>query len=153
MISPAGWEHGQVAGVVQILLGHFIRKNRLGRVFAAETGFLLRRNPDTVRAPDFAFIANESIPPSDPVEAYWPGAPDLAVEVLSPGDTVREIDEKIEDWLAAGCKAVWVIDPKLQTITIYQSKTDVQLLTFDDTLRDFPLIPGFSAQVGDFFKL
>jgi Uma2 family endonuclease len=118
MMSPSGWEHGEVVGNLQTLLGSFIRQHRLGRVFGAETGFLLKRNPDTVRAPDFAFIAKEHLPAQKPKEAFWPGAPDLAVEVLSPGDRTGDVDEKIEEWLAAGCAAVWVVDPKLQTVTI-----------------------------------
>jgi Uma2 family endonuclease len=151
VMSPAGWEHGEIAYIVQTLLGHFIHKNGLGRGFAAETGFLLRRDPDTVRAPDFAFIAKKNLPPVDPKEAYWPGTPDLAVEVLSPGDTIREVDEKIEEWLAAGCKAVWVVDPGLQTVTIYLSKTDVQLLTVGETLRGDPVVAGFSCAVSELF--
>src|SRR2546426_628725 len=115
-MSPAGWRHGEIIANVSELLGVFIRKTNLGRRFGAETGFLLRRDPDTVRAPDFAFIANEHLPKAKPKEAFWPGAPDLAVEVLSPGDTSGEVSEKIEEWLTAGCKAVWVIDPKLQTV-------------------------------------
>src|SRR5437868_4223727 len=86
-MSPSGWRHGQIIADLSVLLGVFIREKNLGRWFGAETGFLLRRDPDTVRAPDFAFIANEHLPKTKPKEAFWPGAPDLAVEVLSPGDT------------------------------------------------------------------
>src|SRR3954469_18725334 len=98
VMSPAGWRHGGVAANVASLLGPFIRKHNCGRGFGAETGFLLNRNPDTVRAPDFAFIAEKHLPKTEPSEAFWPGAPDLAVEVLSPGDTSGEVDEKIEEW-------------------------------------------------------
>src|SRR3954465_4844016 len=99
VMSPAGWRHGEVASNVAALLGPYIRMHNLGRGFAAETGFLLKRNPDTVRAPDFAFISVANLPANDPSEAFWPGAPDLAVEVMSPGDTVGEIAEKVEEWL------------------------------------------------------
>jgi Uma2 family endonuclease len=125
VMSPSGWAHGEVVHTLQTILGHYIRKNDLGKGFGAETGFLLRRDPDTVRAPGFAFIAKENLPKSRPTDAFWPGTPDLAVEVLSPGDRTGEVDEKIEDWLSAGCKEIWIVDPKLQTVTIYRSRNDV----------------------------
>jgi Uma2 family endonuclease len=150
--SPSGWRHGVVVDNVEFLIGSFIRQHHLGRGFGAETGFLLKRDPDTVRAPDFAFIAKEHFPVAEPKEAFWPGAPDLAVEVLSPGDTMGEVDEKIEEWLAAGCAAVWVVDPKLQTVTIYQSPTNVQLKTAGDTLVGDPVVPGFSCPVHEIFR-
>src|SRR5215212_8243196 len=134
VMSPAGWRHGQIIANVSDLLGVFIRQKKLGRWFGAETGFLLKRDPDTVRAPDFAFIASERLPKAKPKESYWPGAPDLAVEVLSPSDTAGEVAEKIEEWLASGCIAVWVVDPKLQTVTIYQSATDVKIKVAGETL-------------------
>jgi Uma2 family endonuclease len=152
VMSPSGWRHGQVVDNVQFLLGSFIRQKRLGRGFGAETGFLLKRNPDTVRAPDFAFIAKEHLPAMDPQEAFWPGAPDLAVEVLSPGDTTGAVDEKIEEWLTAGCAAVWVIDPTLQTVTIYQSATDVEVRAAGQVLAGDPVVPGFTCAVDEFFR-
>ena len=151
VMSPAGWRHGQIVDNLSALLSAFIHKGKLGRGFGAETGFLLRRDPDTVRAPDFAFIGNSRLPKSAPTEAFWPGAPDLAVEVLSPGDTAGEVAEKIEEWLAAGCAAVWVLDPKLQTVTIYQSATDVQVKVAGEVLVGDPVVPGFSCAVDEFF--
>jgi Uma2 family endonuclease len=152
VMSPSGWQHGQVVHNLQTLLGVFIRQNGLGRGFGAETGFLLSRNPDTVRAPDFAFIANEHLPERNPAEAYWPGAPDLVVEVLSPGDTMGEVTEKIEEWLAAGCAAVWTIDPKLRTVTVYQSPTNVQVRTAGETLVVDSVVRGFSCPVDELFR-
>jgi Uma2 family endonuclease len=152
VMSPAGWRHGGVAGNVAALLGPYIRMHDLGRGFAAETGFLLKREPDTVRAPDFAFISKANLPTSDPIEAFWPGAPDLAIEVVSPGDTTGEVAEKVEEWLAAGCAAVWVVDPKLQTVTIYRSLTDVQIKVAGDTLLGDPVVSGFSCAVDELFR-
>jgi Uma2 family endonuclease len=151
VMSPAGWQHGMVVDNVQYLLGSHIRTRRLGRGFGAETGFLLTRKPDTVRAPDFAFIAKEHLPATDPAEAYWPGAPDLAVEVLSPDDRKGEVAEKVEAWLSARCSLVWVIDPKKQTVTIHQSPTDSRLLSAEDTVTGDPLLPGFTCAVKEFF--
>jgi Uma2 family endonuclease len=152
VMSPSGWRHGGVAANVGSLLGTFIRERALGRGFGAETGFLLKRNPDTVRAPDYAFIAKDNLPATEPTEAFWPGAPDLAVEVLSPGDTTGEVDEKIEEWLTAGCAAVWVFNPKLQTVTIYQSTTNVVVKAAGETLQGDPVVPGFSCAVDEFFS-
>ena len=152
VMSPAGWRHGGIAGNIAAILGTYIRTKNLGRCFAAETGFLLKRDPDTVRAPDFAFISTENLPASDPNEAYWPGAPDLAVEVLSPGDTAGEVAEKVKEWLAAGCAAVWVIDPKLQTVTLYQSANQIQIKTVGETLVGDPVVPGFSCPVEELFR-
>lgn len=152
VMSPAGWRHGGVAANIAAILGPFIQQQKLGLVFGAETGFLLERDPDTVRAPDFAFIANEHLPNVDPTEAYWPGVPDLAVEVLSPGDTAGEISEKVEAWLAAGCGAVWVVDPKLKTVTIYRSTTIVQIVTANEILIGGPVVPGFTCAVSDIFR-
>jgi Uma2 family endonuclease len=152
VMAPSGWRHGGVSANIASILGTFIRERALGRSFGAETGFLLKRNPDTVRAPDFAFIAKGNLPESEPTEAFWPGAPDLAVEVLSPGDTTGEVDEKIDEWLTAGCAAVWVVDPKLQTVTIYQSVTNVVVKTAGETLQGDPVVAGFSCAVDEFFR-
>jgi Uma2 family endonuclease len=152
VMSPAGWEHGQIIANVSDLLGAFIRQKNLGRWFGAETGFLLRRDPDTVRAPDFAYIARAHLPKNKPTEAYWPGAPDLAVEVLSPGDTTGEVGEKVGEWLTAGCTAVWIVDPKMKTITVYRSRTDVEIRTAGETLVGDPVLSGFSCPVDDLFR-
>jgi len=152
VMSPAGWRHGEVAVNVTTILSSYIRQHKLGRGFAAETGFRLERDPDTVRAPDYAFIARQNLPITDPTEAFWPGAPDLAVEVLSPGDTSGEVSEKVAAWLTAGCMAVWVIDPKLQTVTIYESRTNVRILTAGATVVGEPVLPGFSCAVEEIFR-
>jgi Uma2 family endonuclease len=152
VMSPAGWRHGRVAANIASLLGPFIRKHNCGRAFGAETGFLLKRDPDTVSAPDFAFIAEKHLPKTEPSEAFWPGTPDLAVEVLSPGDTSGEVAEKVKEWIAAGCAAVWVVDPKLQTVTIYQSLTEVQIKAIGETFVGDPVVPGFSCLVDDLFR-
>jgi Uma2 family endonuclease len=151
VMSPAGWRHGMIVDNLEYLLASFVRQHNLGRGFGAETGFLLRRDPDTVRAPDYAFIAAEHLPENEPEEAFWPGAPDLAVEVLSPGDTSGEVAEKIQEWLKAGCVAVWVLNPKLQTVTIYRSLTDVTVKTAGQMLVGDPVLPGFSCAVDKLF--
>ena len=109
------------------------------------------RNPDTVRAPDVAFIHRDHLPEHDPPEAYWPGAPDLAVEVLSPGDTQREVDDKVEAWLAAGAAQVWEVNPGDETVTVHRGPNDAEVLGENDTLDGGEAVPGFRCHVSEFF--
>jgi len=152
VMSPAGWRHGAIAGNLHSILGSFIRQKRLGKVFGAETGFQLETDPDTVRAPDFAFIAKRRIPKRLPKTSYWPGAPDLVVEVLSPSDRTGEVDDKISQWLTAGAQAVWVIDPKLQFVTIHQAGQRAQIRSAGEILDGDPVVPGFLCPVDELFQ-
>jgi Uma2 family endonuclease len=147
----AGWRHGAIGGQLHGWLGQYIQERRLGRLFLGGTGFLLARDPDTVRAPDIAFIHRDHLPAAEPGEAYWPGAPDLAVEVVSPGDTLGEIDEKVKAWLDAGAMMVWVVNPKWQNVTVYRSATDIKTLTRNDELDGEEVVPGFRCRVGEIF--
>lgn len=152
VMSPAGWQQGAIAGNFHSILGSFIRQKNLGKVFGAETGFQLQADPDTVRAPDFAFIANKRIPKKLPKTSYWPGAPDLAVEILSPSDRTGEVDEKINEWLSAGAQTVWAVDPKLQIVIIHQAGKPAQIRSVDEVLEGDPVVPGFSCPVGEIFR-
>lgn len=152
VMSPTGWQHGNVVSNLHEILAWFVKQHDLGMMFGAETGFRLARDPDTVRAPDIAFIAKQSLPAEMPREAFWPGAPDLAVEVLSPDDRTGEVDEKIEAWLAAGTTAVWIVDPKLRTVTIYQSENIVDVRAVGQTLDGGAVVPGFSSPVAELFR-
>ena len=116
--EPAGFRHGRVAArLAHILMAH-VDANDLGIVCAAETGFVLRRGPDTVRAPDVAFISKQRLPEPEPV-SFAEFAPDLAVEVLSPDDRPGEVLAKVADWLRSGSRLVWVVDPARQTVRVY----------------------------------
>ena len=152
VMSPAGWRRGNVVSNLHELLASFVKRHDLGMMFGAETGFRLARDPDTVRAPDIAFIAKQSLPTEMPREAFWPGAPDLAVEVLSPDDRTGEIDDKIEAWLAAGTIAVWIVDPKLRTVAIYEAENKVSVKSVGQALDGGALVPGFSCAVDDLFR-
>lgn len=152
VMSPSGWRHGKVVSNLHAKLASFVRQRNLGIMFGAETGFRLAADPDTVRAPDIAFIALQNVPAKMPDEGFWPGAPDLAVEVLSPGDRTGEVNEKIDAWLAAGCAAVWVVDPKLETVAIYHSRTNVQVRTAGEVLEGGTVVPEFSAAVDELFQ-
>lgn len=153
MMSPAGWQHGDIASTIHVRLATFIDAHMLGKSFSAETGFILSRDPDTVRAPDFAFIAKENLPAKPPTEAYWPGAPDLAVEVLSPDDRPGYVNEKIRAWFAAGAQEVWIVDPKLKSVAIHRSASEVTEYTVGDTIAGSEqLLPGFSCPVVEMFS-
>jgi Uma2 family endonuclease len=152
VMSPSGWRHGKIVSRFNAILASFVEQHGLGIVFGAETGFLLTSNPDTVRAPDVSFVSKQNLPKEEPQEAFWPGAPDLAIEVLSPSDRTGEVDEKIEAWLAAGCAAVWIIDPKLKTVAIYRSDRNAEVRSGGQILSGDPLLPGFSCAVDELFK-
>ena len=117
-MPPTGEEHGSVTMDIAGPLHRYVKKHNLGRVYAAETGFKTHENPDTVRAPDVSFISHERLQGQPPLKTFRPGAPDLAVEVMSPGDTKREVAEKVAEWLDAGAQLVWVVNPKLRTVTV-----------------------------------
>ncbi len=150
-MTPAGWKHGAIGGLLQGWLARHVEQHGLGRIFLAETGFLIARDPDTVRAPDIAFIHKDHLPAENPEDAFWPGAPDLAVEVISPGDTFKEVDEKVRAWLGAGAMMVWVVNPNGRNVTVYRSTTDVKTLTENDELDGRDVVPGFRRRVGDIF--
>jgi Uma2 family endonuclease len=150
-MSPAGVEHGAVAVNLTILLGQYVKANNLGIVLAAETGFKLAIDPDTVLAPDVSFVRRERIPQSGLPKAFYPGAPDLAVEVVSPGDTKKEIEGKVEEWLAAGASAVWVVDPKRRTVIVHRLRAEAITLGETDELDGQDVVPGFRCNVSEIF--
>ena len=150
-MSPAGGEHGAVVFNISLLLGQHVKSNNLGVCFAAETGFKIASDPDTVRAPDVAFVSRGRIPEGGIPKKFWDGAPDLAVEVVSPGDTYAEVEEKVEEWLAAGARAVWVFNPKRRSVSVHRSMTDVTRLTEDDELDGGDVVPGFRCKVSEVF--
>jgi Uma2 family endonuclease len=151
MMSPAGARHGSIIVNISSLLDGFVRAHHLGKIMGAETGFIIRRNPDTVLAPDVALIGAERLPAELP-QGYFDGPPDLAVEVLSPNDRAGEVQKKINDWLAAGCRAVWIVDPETKSVTVYKSGNEVTVLNASDALADAQLLPGFSAAVSVIFE-
>jgi Uma2 family endonuclease len=150
-MTPAGFKHGAIVAGLTALLTRHVKENDLGVVSGAETGFKIGSNPDTVRAPDIAFVRRERIPPAGLPDTFWPGAPDLAVEVLSPNDTVYEVEEKVADWLLAGVRMVWVANPKQRTMRIHRPDGEVQSLTENDTLDGQEVVPLFRCRVAEIF--
>jgi Uma2 family endonuclease len=150
-MAPAGGEHGIVSGQAARLLGNHVVPNQLGYVLGAETGIRLARDPDTVRAPDAAFIAAGRLPSGRPPAGYFELVPDLVVEVVSPADTAREVEEKVHEWLSAGARLVWVIHPSTRSVTVYRSLADVRVLTEDVQLDGADVLPGFACAVRELF--
>jgi Uma2 family endonuclease len=149
--EPAGYQHGDVAATVLIVLGNHVREHRLGRVFTAETGFTLARAPDTVRAPDAAYISTARLLPRD-TRGFAEIAPDLVVEVLSPDDRPGEVLEKVGDWLSAGCRLVWTIDPIRRTGTVYRADGTIALLGEHDPFEGEDVLPGFRGALSAFLE-
>ena len=150
-MTPASWGHGAVASRLDGRLATYVEANGLGMTLTSEAGFLLSRDPDTVRVPDIAFVHKDRLPAVLPGESFWPGPPDLAVEVLSPGDTLREVDEKAKMWLAAGTRMVWVVNPAWRIVTVYRASAGVKTITEDGELEGEDVIPGFRCRVRDLF--
>lgn len=142
--EPAGFRHGAVAMRLAMQLGTFVVAHQLGTVVAAETGFTLRRNPDTVRAADVAFVAADRCPDPD-TRGFAELAPDLVVEVLSPDDRPGEVLAKVADWLTAGCRLVWVIDPTHRHARVFRADGSVMLIGAHDMLDGEDVLPGFSC--------
>jgi Uma2 family endonuclease len=150
MTLPGG-EHGEIAAEILLLIGSFAKAHGLGKTYAAETGFLIERNPDTVRGADVAFVRREKLREISNRKKHLPFAPDLAVEVNSPTDRPAEVLDKVGEWLAAGCPMVWVVDPDSQTITVHREGAEPNVLTADQLLEGADVLPGFTCRVSDCF--
>lgn len=149
-MSPGGFEHGTVASRIDRLIGDYVERHQLGLTTAAETGFRVAHNPDTVRAPDVGFISTDRIPKA-PRRGFFEGSPDLAVEVISPEDRWSEVTAKANVWLQAGAKLVWLVDPLNRTVTVYTPSETLTILREQDTLDAGQVLPGFQVLVRDFF--
>ena len=142
--EPAGSRHGLVTMNLGAELAVHVKRTAAGGVYAAETGFMLATDPDTVRAPDIAFVTRERLPP--PSTTGYPAlAPDLAVEVLSPGDRPGQVLAKVADWLSAGTRLVWVLDPDRRVARIYRADGSETLVTAEGSLDGEDVLPGFAC--------
>ncbi|MGB3966968.1 MAG: Uma2 family endonuclease [Planctomycetota bacterium] len=149
-MSHAGCLHGAVAMRIGGRLMVYAERHGLGEVFAAETGFLLDRCPDTVRCPDVAFVRSDRAT-TLPARGYLEGAPELVVEVVSPNDRLKEVQEKVLDWLAHGTRLCWLIEPAPRRITVYRPGHESRVLTVADTLLGEDVLPGFTVPIVELF--
>lgn len=148
MMVPPGFEHGWLQNRIGHRLVSFVESRRLG-VITGEIGFVLARGPDTVRAPDVAFVRAERI--TGRIPGYFEGAPDLAVEVLSPDDRPGYVRDKVLEWLESGAGAVWVVDPRARTVAVHEPKRKAVVLGEGDVLKGSGPLDGFELQVREIF--
>ncbi|HEX6746497.1 MAG TPA: Uma2 family endonuclease [Longimicrobium sp.] len=150
-MSPAGSRHGRIGAKILSRLEVYSAANDLGEVYNSDTGFRLFSTPDTIRMPDVSFVTRPRVDEVGDIEGFWPGAPDLVVEVISPTDSFSDVDEKVSEYLAAGCRMVVVVNPKRRTATVYRSRGDIVLLTENDFLDGGDVVPGWRVQLRDVF--
>lgn len=150
-MPPSGFEHGVTVVDIARPLSNFVEEHNLGVVTGAETGFRLESSPDTVRGADVAFVSTEQLPEGR-VRGYFPGAPDLAVEVVSPGDTVQEVDEKTTEWLEGGARLVWIVRPSRRTVEVHRADGTTSLLNVNNNLEGEDVLPGFVLPVAQIFR-
>jgi Uma2 family endonuclease len=151
-MSPTGFEHGGYEANVGEALNSFVRQHGLGRVVVGEVGIYTRRNPDTVRGADAAFISHERLAQRQKKRGFLDVAPELVVEVLSPDDAWSDVTQKLREYFAAGVKLIWVADPASRTVYAYRSVTDVREFTETDMLPGDEVLPGFIVPVARLFE-
>lgn len=152
VMAPASVGHGKITMRIGARLEAYVTDVGAGQVYAAETGFIIGRNPDTVRAPDVAFVSQERLAEMEDTTGFGKAAPDLVVEVVSPNDAASYLRRKVSDWLQAGVRQVWVVYPESAAIEIHLPNHRSYTLTATDTLEGGDVLPGFSCPVGDIFR-
>jgi Uma2 family endonuclease len=151
VMTPAGGEHGALAGFLAVELGTFVRAHRLGRVYV-EVGYKIFSHPDTVRGPDLSFVSAKREAAAPYRRGFIHGAPDLAVEIVSQDKTVAQLSAKAREYLKAGTLLVWVVDPPTRTVRVHQPGRRVATLAMDGTLDGGAVLPGFSLPLAHLFS-
>lgn len=146
-MPAASFRHGAISVRIIRHLDQYVYKNKLGQLFTAETLFKVG---ERVLKPDVAFVASERLDVDE--DKGLPIPPDLAIEVVSPSDVLSHVVGKVQAYLDAGTRCIWVVEPTLETVTVYKSETDIKTLTRDDTLTGDDIVPGFSCQVEKLFE-
>lgn len=150
-MSPSSFNSSLVMSNLALELGQFVKRHRLGSVTFAEAGYLLERNPDTVVAPDIAFVRIDRIPQPAPKRGFFAGMPDLVIEIISPTDEPAEIRRKQALYDRIGIPLVWWIDPDRRVATVHHAGYPVRHLTESDSLDGEDIIPGFSLPLKEVF--
>lgn len=150
---PPGGRHGRIAARLVQRIGAHAEAHRLRVVLTCDSGFVLHREPDTVRAPDVAFVSHERYQAFGDEIFALPGPPDLAIEVLSPSDTSARVHAKVADYLAVGTPLVWVVDPDQRQVRSYRTLLEPQVTTESGELTADDLLPGLRLPVADSFGL
>jgi len=153
MMSPASPVQGRYASRLNGVLLNYVEEHDLGEVYTAEPGFELQPEPEPViRAPDVAFVRKDRIPPADQQSGFWPIAPDLAVEIISPSETASQIQDKVQDYLSAGTRLIWLVFPAQKIVTEYQLSGLMRQYGLEDGLDGGEVIPGFRYQLKKLFR-
>jgi Uma2 family endonuclease len=150
-MSLAGGQRGEVSLEIGRLIANHVKAHRLGKTYAAETGFIIERDPDTVRGADVAFLRAERVALITNPKKQIPFAPDLVVEVRSPNDRDDDVEDKVQMWLKAGVLLVWSVDPESQTVVVYRPGTEPVTLQANETIDAGDVVPGFRCLVAEFF--
>ncbi len=148
-MPPAGMEHGECGAKIASILGDYAKKHHLRKVYGADTGVQL--SDDTVRAPDVAFVLQARVSAIHG-KGFGKGAPDLAVEIFSPSDDVRQLMRKVKQYFAAGCHTVWILYPERREVQVLEASGTDRLLRIGDTIEAPELLPGLSAPIAEFFE-
>lgn len=151
-MSPAGNEHSTVGSIVAHYLWTYVLEHDLGIVTGADGGFIIERDPDTVYAPDAAFVRAERLPPKDERRGYLELVPDLVVEVFSPSDRAREVAIKVRRYLEAGAQLVWVVFPATRTVEVHRPDGSRTTVGADDELDGEDVLPGFLLPIAKLFR-
>jgi Uma2 family endonuclease len=152
-MSPSGIDHGDYQAILHLELGNFVRKNRLGRTYVSDAGFVMTRNPDTVLVPDVSFVSKERLPNGQRAPIGFASfAPDIAIEVVSPSNTESEILRKTGIYLAGGVRAVWLVRPEQRTVTVFTPDAPERILQMGETLDGGNILPGFALPLVDIFQ-
>lgn len=151
-MTPTGYFHGVVEFRLAAKLVDYADQSRRGVAFGGEAGILIRRNPDTIRAADAAFISNERSARRSSASSYLDVAPELVIEILSPDDRWNEVMEKLSDYFSAGVVAVWVCNPRRKEIFAYRSVTEGQRFGEGQILADEEILPGFTLSIDNLFR-
>ncbi len=151
-LSPTGLSHGYTEARIVALLWTYLREHPIGILVTGEVGFVLRRDPDTVRAADVAFVRRERLPSGDLPHGFFEGAPDLVVEILSPSDRYTDVLRKVSEWLEAGAAMAWMVDPERYGVMVFRPDGTLRLLGEGDPLEGEEVLPGFRYPVGELFS-
>ncbi len=151
-MTPVGLEHSWIVARIGKFLTSYVDEKHLG-IVGMEGGFKLDRAPDTLRAPDIHFVSKARIDKEGITTKFADFPPDLAVEVLSPSDTVSEMQKKVEEYLSSGVRSIWIVEPATKTVTIYRSHQDVIVFTQDQEIEGGDVIPGFRIKVSEIFAI
>jgi Uma2 family endonuclease len=152
-MPPPNCRHAEVIGNIVLRLAMFVKANKLGHVFAGDAGFLLARNPDIVLGADVSFVRPSTLPGGVvPNDRYPQCAPDLAIEVVSPSQSAREVEDKAQEWLSYGSAMAVVVDERTRTVKVFRSKQATQVLQGDDAFDGQDVVPGFRLPLSEIFE-